>query len=170
MKTILIIKSSLKPDSLSAKLADNAIEMLKQEKDIAIEVLDLREVKLEFCDDRDLENYNEDMQKAYKQVGAADGYLIAMPVYCYSMSGVLKNFLDICCEGMNKKPFGLLIASGGLRGTYSAAGDVSKVLMYEALALPIPCKPVNVSDEIEIISADTQERLQKITKTLIEYL
>ncbi len=170
MKTILIIKSSLSPDSLSAKLADNAIKMLKKEKSIAIEVLDLREIKLEFCDGRDLEEYNEDMQKAHKQIEDADGYLIAMPVYSYSMSGVLKNFLDICCEGMSQKPFGLLIGSGGQRGTYAAAADVSKVLMYEATAFPIPCKPANVSDEKEITSTDIQKRLQNIVAGLIRYI
>ena len=51
--------------------------------------------KTKWIDGRDLKDYNEDLQKAYKQIEEANGYVIGMPVYCYSVSGVLKNFLDI---------------------------------------------------------------------------
>jgi FAD reductase [NAD(P)H] len=58
--------------------------------------IDLRDIDLEFCDGRDFGDYNETIQKAYRDLEPVEAVIFGMPVYQYSMSGVLKNFIDIC--------------------------------------------------------------------------
>ncbi|MBV9463083.1 MAG: NAD(P)H-dependent oxidoreductase, partial [Verrucomicrobiae bacterium] len=99
--------------------------------------LDLREIKQEFCDGRDLDQYGEEMKFAAKEIAESDAFIFGMPVYCYSVSGVLKNFLDITCSGMENKPFAIVSAAGGER-SYLATADLQKILCYEVRGHPFP--------------------------------
>lgn len=168
MKTIVVIKASLNQDSVSAQIADRAIVFLGKHTDIQVQTIDLRTLKMEFCDGRDLEEYNEDMRSAAEMLEKADGYLIAMPVYCYSFSGVLKNFLDITCEFMGKKPFGIMMAAGGTR-SYLACQDLIKVLSFETEAFHVPCKPIQVTGAHEIEETKIVERLHRMCELLMKY-
>ena len=62
---------------------------------IDCQILDLRSFDMQFCDGRKLVDYNLDTQKVFQMINEADGFIIGMPVYCYSVSGPLKNFIDI---------------------------------------------------------------------------
>jgi multimeric flavodoxin WrbA len=42
------------------------------------------------------------LQDAYKRIEDAEAIIFGMPVYQYSMSGVLKNFVDICGGAMKE--------------------------------------------------------------------
>ena len=59
-----------------------------------------------------------------------------MPVYCYSVSGVLKNFLDITCSAMENKYAGIVCNAGGVM-SYLASADLMKILSYEVHALTV---------------------------------
>jgi len=131
---VLCIQGSLNPDSRTDILLRAVFDKLEGVKKA---YLDLREIKLEFCDGRELNKYNEDLQIAAKEISESDAYVIGMPVYCYSVSGVVKNFLDITCGGMVEKPFGVVSASGGER-SYLATAELQKVLAFEVRARSFP--------------------------------
>ncbi len=126
MPKIILIQGSLNPKSKTAVILDEVTNILK-EKNIKYETIDLRKLNMQFCDGRDLKNYNEDLQKAYKLMEEANGYVIGMPVYCYSVSGVLKNFLDITCSAMEGKSTGIVCNAGGIM-SYLASSDLMKIL------------------------------------------
>lgn len=127
---ILLIQGSLNPHSKTAVLIDEAAKILK-ERGVKYDIVDLQKLDLEFCDGRPLVKYSETTQYIYTMVQKADGYIFGMPVYCYSISGALKNFIDIMSEGMRKKAAGILCHSGGLR-SYLASVDLIKILSYES--------------------------------------
>ena len=135
MPKLILIQGSLNPNSKTALILDETAKVL-EEKNINYETIDLRKLKLEFCDGRDLKNYNEDLQKAYKLIESASGYIIGMPVYCYSVSGVLKNFLDITCSAMENKCAGIVCNAGGVM-SYLASADLMKILSYEVHVLTV---------------------------------
>ena len=135
MSKIILIQGSLNPNSKTALILDEVVNILK-ERNISHETIDLRKLKLEFCDGRDLKEYNQDLQQAYKLIESANGYVIGMPVYCYSVSGVLKNFLDITCSAMENKVTGIVCNAGGVM-SYLASADLMKILSYEVHVLTV---------------------------------
>ena len=135
MSEIVVIQGSLNQNSKTSIIIDEVVNTLK-EKNINYELLDLRKIELQFCDGRELEKYNKDLQNAYKLLKDASGYIIGMPVYCYSVSGVLKNFLDITCGAMEGKCAGIVCNSGGVM-SYLASAELMKILSYEVSVLSV---------------------------------
>ncbi len=135
MPNLILIQGSLNPNSKTATILDEVANILK-EKNINYETIDLRKLKLEFCDGKDLKEYNQDLQNAYRLMESANGYIIGMPVYCYSVSGVLKNFLDITCNAMENKCTGIVCNAGGIM-SYLASADLMKILSYEVHVLTV---------------------------------
>ncbi|MEK7618901.1 MAG: NADPH-dependent FMN reductase [Patescibacteria group bacterium] len=127
---IALIQGSLNPHSNTALLIDAVATMLEK-RGIGHETLDLRHVDMDFCDGRPLEKYNEATRNAYALLERGDAYIIGMPVYSYSISGALKNLIDITAPAMKKKVAGILCNSGGTR-SYLASVDLMKILSFEA--------------------------------------
>jgi NAD(P)H-dependent FMN reductase len=130
MSKIVIIQGSLNPKSKTALVVAETEKVLQSRK-LDFETLDLRTLNLQFCDGRNLEDYNQDMQKAYRLLQSAQGYIFAIPVYCWSMSGVVKNFIDITAGALENKVTGILCNAGGNR-SFMSSGDLINVLYYES--------------------------------------
>ena len=130
MSKIVIVQGSLNPESKTAIVVAQTEKVL-QSRNIEFETLDLRSLELQFCDGRSLVEYNEDMQKAYRILESADGFIFAMPVYCWSMSGVVKNLIDITAGALENKVAGILCNAGGNR-SFMSSGDLINVLYYES--------------------------------------
>ena len=135
MPKLIVIQGSLNKNSKTSLIIDEVVKILK-EKNIDFELIDLRKLELQFCDGRDLKEYNQDLQNAYKLMEEAHGYIIGMPVYCYSVSGPLKNFLDITCGAMEGKYAGIVCNAGGVM-SYLASAELMKILSYEVSCLSV---------------------------------
>jgi len=127
---VVLIQGSLNKESRTAILVDHAVKEIKR-AGLEVTVLDLRNIQMEFCDGRSLKEYHLEVQQAYQAMEEADAFVIGMPVYCYSVSGPLKNFIDITSGAMEKKIAGILCNAGGNR-SYMASADLSKILAYES--------------------------------------
>lgn len=121
-----LLQGSLSPDSHTAVVMRAVRDAAK---DFTVEWLDLRERNAEFCDGRDLEEYGEETRKLAAALATCDAYVIGFPVYNYSVSGVVKNVVDICSHGMRGKVAGLVSNSGGVR-SFMASVDLMKILSY----------------------------------------
>ncbi len=130
MSQVVLIQGSLNKESRTAVLVQHAEEELKR-AGLGVSVLDLRNLQMEFCDGRSLKEYHPDMQKAFQAMDNAQAFVIGMPVYCYSVSGPLKNFIDITSGAMEKKIAGILCNAGG-KQSYMASADLSNILAYES--------------------------------------
>ncbi|PLZ49986.1 NADPH-dependent FMN reductase, partial [Fischerella thermalis] len=103
----------LRADSYSQialRLAAQRVEAL----DAEVEILDLREMQLPFCNgEQEYPDY-PDVQKLQNAVSRADGLILATPEYHGSISGVLKNALDLMSfEQLSGKVTGLISVLGG---------------------------------------------------------
>jgi NAD(P)H-dependent FMN reductase len=130
MSQVILIQGSLNKESRTAVLIQHAEQELKR-AGLEVSMLDLRKLQMEFCDGRSLKEYHPDMQQAYRAIDEAPAFVIGMPVYCYSVSGPLKNFIDIVSGAMEKKIAGILCNAGGNR-SYLASADLSNILAYES--------------------------------------
>lgn len=171
LQKIVIIQSSLNENSTTAHLTSKTYHILKEKANcLTIEILDLREIELQFCDGRDLMKYNSDLQKVYTLLSDADGFIIGMPVYRYSLSGVLKNFLDIVGRSMENKVVGILENCGTIR-SYLASVDLIKILSYDLESIVV--HPVvqtiegDFSNEGEIINIQVIEKINQMCNIIL---
>ena len=86
MKKIILIQPSLRKNSLTVEILKEFQNMLSKCEDIEVELVDLREMQLEFCDGRELAAYNSDLQAIYEKLKKADIVIFGFPVYHYGIS------------------------------------------------------------------------------------
>ena len=117
MVKIVGINGSLRTESYSYQalyLAAQRVEALGAE----VEILDLRQMQLPFCNgEKEYADY-PDVKKLRDAVSNADGLILATPEYHGSVSGVLKNALDLMSfEHLSGKVTGLISVLGGQPNT-----------------------------------------------------
>lgn len=129
MVKIVGIVGSLRPDAYSALALQQAIKRVK-ELGAVTEILDLREMQLPFCDGgSEYPNY-PDVEILREKVKAADGLILATPEYHGSVSGVLKNALDLMSfEHLSGKVTGLISVLGG-QSNSNALNDLRIIVRW----------------------------------------
>lgn len=164
MADFLLIQGSLNPNSRTAivvkKAADDLSKLGKK-----VEIIDLREIAMPFCDGRDDEDYDPETRKIFKKIAEAEAIIFGMPVYCYSISGPLKNFIDLHAKAMKNKKAGILCNAGGHK-SYLAAADLSKVLAFESNCTTLQPVVYTSKHEFENGVLTGEKALEKLEKLM----
>lgn len=167
MPQVVLIQGSLNKESRTAILVDYASKEMKR-AGLNVVLLDLRKIRMEFCDGRPLKEYHPEVQQAYQVIEKADAFVIGMPVYCYSVSGPLKNFIDITSGAMEKKIAGILCNAGGNQ-SYMSSADLSNILAYESHVTTI--QPIVYSNYEDYDDQTlTGEKVKSKVRELVEHL
>ncbi|MFQ4142181.1 NADPH-dependent FMN reductase [Chlorogloeopsis sp. ULAP02] len=136
MVKIVGIGGSLRSGShsqMALRLAAQRTEALGAE----VEILDLREMQLPFCTGGQEYPDYPDVQRLQDAVSSADGLILATPEYHGSVSGVLKNALDLMSfDQLSDKVVGLISVLGG-QSNSNALNDL-RVIMRWVHAWVIP--------------------------------
>lgn len=95
-------------------LVENVLsEVKKKHPEVEVELLDMKQYDVQFCDGRNPNDYNEDTQKVIELVSSADFYIIGTPIFQASITGVLKNLIDLINpQAFRNKVMGF-VATGG---------------------------------------------------------
>lgn len=129
MVKIVGIAGSLRPGSYShqaLKVAVQRVEALGAE----VEILDLRSMNLPFCDGGDAYPDHPDVEKLKQAVREADALILATPEYHGSLSGVLKNALDLMSfEELSGKITGMISVLGG-QSNSNALNDLRTIARW----------------------------------------
>ena len=129
MVKIVGIGGSLRPDSYSQqalRVAADRVRALGAE----VELLDLREMNLPFCNGGDDYPDYPDVARLQETVKQADGLILATPEYHGSISGVLKNALDLMgFEELSGKVAGLISVLGG-QSNSNALNDLRVIMRW----------------------------------------
>lgn len=129
MVKIVGILGSLRTDSYSAFALQEAINRVKA-LDAEVEILDLRNMTLPFCDGGSEYPDYPDVEVLREKVKAADGLILATPEYHGSVSGVLKNALDLMSfEHLSDKVTGLISVLGG-QSNSNALNDLRIIVRW----------------------------------------
>jgi len=171
MAQVILIQGSLNKDSRTAVLIQHAEQELKR-AGLEVSVLDLRNLHMEFCDGRSLKEYHPDMQQAYRAIDEAQAFVMGMPVYCYSVSGPLKNFIDIISGAMEKKIAGILCNAGG-KGSYMASADLSQILAFESHVTTVQPVVFSSYEDYEgqtLVSEKTNSKIREMVNNLARQL
>jgi NAD(P)H-dependent FMN reductase len=86
-----------------------------QESDsrVQIDLVDLSKQTLDFCDGRPLEDYNTNTKEVLKKIEKADGFLFGSPMYRGTMTGALKNLIDLIPDTYIRGKAAGMVATGG---------------------------------------------------------
>ncbi|MDY6940910.1 MAG: NADPH-dependent FMN reductase [Cyanobacteriota bacterium] len=172
MVKIVGLAGSLRKDSYSQralKLAAERVEALGGQ----VEILDVRSLDLPFCDgEGDYSNY-PDVERLRAAFAQADGMILATPEYHGSVSGVLKNALDLMSfEHLDGKVAGLISVLGGQAN--SNALNHLRVILRWVHAWVIP-EQIAIGQGWQAFDADGNlvdeklaQRFNKFAQSLVE--
>jgi FMN reductase len=172
MVKIVAIAGSLRPGSTSQmalNLAAQRVEALGAE----VEVLDLREMRLPFCNGGDEYPDYPDVKRLQEAVSRADGLILATPEYHGSVSGVLKNALDLMSfDQLSGKVTGLISVLGGQPNS-NALNDLRIILRWvhawcipEQVAIGQAWKAF--SSEGKLLDEKLSQRFDQFAQSLVD--
>lgn len=128
---ILMVAGSLSKESKTLKvLSKILIHARTHHAEHTFDLLDLRNEKMDLVDGRDFEEYSQESQNLAHKVESYDAYILGFPVYQFGPAGPFKNFLDLVSSGMQCKPVGIVVNSGGFRA-YMVGDDIARILSHE---------------------------------------
>lgn len=108
------------------------------DRNIKIEVLNISQFNIQFCDARDPAKYEGDASIIIDKIINADAYVVGTPMYRGTYTGILKNVFDLIPnDAMKGKPVGL-IATGGSDHHYLALEHELKPLLGFFLTFVLP--------------------------------
>jgi FMN reductase len=123
------ISGSLRAQSHSYQALEQIGQRL-QALGAQVELLDLRALNLPFCDGGDEYADYPDVERLRATVKASDGLVLVTPEYHGSVSGVLKNALDLMSfEHLDGKVVGMASVLGG-QSNNNALNDLRVILRW----------------------------------------
>lgn len=94
-------------------------------------LLDLGQLKLGFADGRPLEQLTDDTPRLVETISAADAVILATPVYRATLTGALKNALDLLpVEALQGKPVGVVAMGATLHHFLGAESHLRDILAW----------------------------------------
>ena len=172
MIKIVGINGSLRPGSYSAMALEVAISRVGA-LGIETEIIDLRKLSLPFCNGGDDYSDYPDVAKMQQTVKSAAGLILATPEYHGSVSGVMKNALDLMSfEELSGKVAGLISVLGG-QSNSNALNDLRIILRWvhawvipEQISLGQAWKVFN--EEGEILDEKLSQRFDAFARSLVD--
>ncbi len=165
----LVISCSLNPESKSRIMANAALNSLESKK-ADVELVDLASLKLPLCDGGAV--YGDPaVQEIAAKVEAADGILIATPIYNFDVNAAAKNLIELTGKAWTEKVTCFLCAAGG-QGSYMSVMAVANSLMLDFRTVVIPRFVYATGDLFqgnEISDEDLSERIGKMADELLRF-
>ncbi|MGG0240271.1 NADPH-dependent FMN reductase [Bacillus rhizoplanae] len=139
--------------------------------EIEVELLDLKDYNVQFCDGRDQSTYNEDTKKVIDMVSSADFYIIGTPIFQGSLTGALKNLFDLIHpQALRHKVMGF-IATGGTYQHYLVIENQLKPIAgyFRAYVAPgsVYAHTDHFNKQNEIVDEEVLSRIADLAKEVV---
>jgi FAD reductase [NAD(P)H] len=146
-------------------------EVSVHHQEIEIEVLDLKEYNVQFCDGRDPAMYTGDTKKVIDIVSSADFYIIGTPIFQGSLTGALKNLFDLApVSAFRNKVIGF-VATGGTFQHYLVVENQLKPIAgyYRAYVAPgyVYAHESHFNERKEIADQEVLDRITSLAKEVV---
>lgn len=165
----LVISTSGNPDSNSRRMGRLAFQHLQKQK-VDCDWIDISELNLPLCD-ADKCYLNEAAIKLNKAIEAADGILVATPVYNYDVAAAAKNMLELTGSSWEEKVVGFLCAAGGAN-SYMSVMAFANSLMLDFRSVIIPRYVYATGDAFDgdkITEPKVEERIRQLADDLVRF-
>ncbi|MEH7014783.1 NAD(P)H-dependent oxidoreductase [Neobacillus niacini] len=146
-------------------------EVKKHHANVEIELLDLREYDVQFCDGRNPSTYTGDTKKVLEIIQSADFYIIGTPIFQGSLSGPLKNLFDLINpKDLRNKVMGF-VATGGTYQHYLVIENQLKPIagFFRAFVAPgyVYVNNDHFNKDNEIIGPEVLNRITDLAKEVV---
>jgi FMN reductase len=169
MGRYLVISTSGNPDSNSRRMARIAWRHLESAK-VDCTWLDISELDLPLCD-ADACYTRPGSRQVSKAISAADGVLLATPVYNYDVSAAAKNLVELTGKAWENKVVGFLCAAGGM-SSYMSVMAFANSLMLDFRSVIIPrfvYATGRAFEADELKDKEVGERIKELADELVRF-
>ena len=132
---ILIVSSSLRPESNSRILAREAQRVLDREH-VYAKLLDLQDCPLPLCDAGPSYDH-PNVKHASGLLAEASAVLVATAIYNFDANAAVKNLVELTGSGWEDKAVGFLCAAGGT-SSYMSIMSLANSLMLDFRSVIVP--------------------------------
>jgi FMN reductase len=169
MPTYLVVSTSGNPDSNSRRMGRIAFRHLEKAK-LDCVWLDISELGLPLCD-ADTCYAQPAAVKLSKAIEAADGILVATPVYNYDVSAAAKNMVELTGSAWEDKVVGFLCAAGGMNSYMSVMAFANSLMLdFRSVIIPRFVYATGRAFEAEKLKDDkVGERIAELAAELIRF-
>jgi NAD(P)H-dependent FMN reductase len=168
MSDILIIGTSLDPESKSQKLARVTLNMAR-EAGYSAELLDLRDITLPLAGEENSFD-DERVTRLKEKMSAFKKIIFCVPVYNYDVSASAKNLLELVGDSwLENTTIGFICAAGG-QSSYMSVMSFANSLMLDFRAWVVPRFVYSVSSDWhdgELKNGKVKERIEGLLEMLI---
>lgn len=172
MKKLLVISSSLNPQSRSRILAKDACQRLQaltaETSQASVEWVDLSELDLPPCDGATC-YANENAQMMATRISEAHGVLMAVPIYNFQSGSSAKNLIELTGKAWENTVAGFICAAGG-QGSYMSIMTMANSLMLDFRTFVIPRFVYATGDQVNVdgqIDEEIEQRIQEQAEQLL---
>ncbi|MCM3587870.1 NAD(P)H-dependent oxidoreductase [Mesobacillus maritimus] len=138
-------------------------QIKKQNPEVEIEWVDLKDYSLDFCDGRPIEKYNEDTQRIISKVASADGYVLGTTILHGSIPGALKNLFDLIPgHVLGGKPIALVANGGNPEHQQAIEKHLKPILSYLNMKV--------LPNDVFVTSSDFNEKNEIKNPEILEQL
>jgi NAD(P)H-dependent FMN reductase len=165
----LVISTSGNPGSNSRRMGRVALAHLQKQK-VDCAWIDISEMDLPLCD-ADKCYGMPGSRKLSAAIEAADGILIAAPVYNYDVAAAAKNMLELTGSAWEDKIVGFLCAAGG-EGSYMSVMAYANSLMLDFRCVIIPRFVFATGDAFDgenITDKEITKRIERVADDLVRF-
>ena len=169
MPKYLVVSTSGNSSSNSRKMGRLAFDHLRKLK-VDCEWLDLNELDLPLCD-ADACYADPGAQKLSQAISAADGIMVAAPVYNYDVSAAAKNMIELTGSAWEDKVVGFLCAAGGM-SSYMSVMAYANSLMLDFRTVIIPRFVYATGDAFDddaLKDAKVGRRIKQVAEELVRF-
>lgn len=171
MLNIVALGGSLRPQSLTYRALELALKKACA-PDISTQLIDLRALHLPFCSGDSSYPHDPDVEVLRNAIQTANGVLLATPEYHGTLSGVLKNALDLLEEQhLAGKVVGLIAIVGGAHSTNALNAMRLICRQLHSWVLPdqlvIPYSEENFNAQGELKDRELERKLEKLIEHLV---
>jgi FMN reductase len=170
MHKYLVVSTSGNPASRSRAMGRAAFSYLEK---LAVDCawLDLADLDLPLCDAHAC--YEQPAARELgKAIEAADGVLVAAPVYNYDVSASAKNMIELTGSAWDDKVVGFLCAAGGM-SSYMSVMAYANSLMLDFRCVIIPrfvfATGGAFDDDGGLVDDKVRERIDQVAVELVRF-
>jgi FMN reductase len=166
MKDVLIVATSLDPDSRSQALA-RELQAIATAKGITAELLDLRQMPLPLAGSAaSWEDPNTKAVKALLQ--QYKRFVFAVPIYNYDVNAAAKNLLELAGKSLAGGVVGLVCAAGGKSSYMAPLGFINSLMLdFRVWVAPRYVYATEPDWRGETVSSELNTRLSALLEVVV---
>jgi FMN reductase len=168
MNNILIIGTSLDPESKSQKLARVTVDIARQ-AGYSADLLDLRDITLPLAGEENSFD-DERVTRLKEKMSAFKKFVFCVPVYNFDVSASAKNLLELVGDNwLENTTIGFICAAGG-QSSYMSVMSFANSFMLDFRAWVVPRFVYSISSDWhdgELKNGKVKERIAGLLESLV---